>query len=68
MRCMLSYKEKEFVQNFIGQLINVKLELILLHTLLLKQISVQGWLDWIGIGEFSHLDVVLPVDLACCPG
>ena len=40
MGCMLSDKDEKFVENFIRQLINVKLKLIVLHTLLLIQISV----------------------------
>lgn len=40
MWCMLSYKDKKLVEDFVGQLINVKLKLIILNTLLLIQISV----------------------------
>ena len=37
---MLSYKDKKFVENFVGQLINVKLKLIVLDALLLIQFSI----------------------------
>ena len=40
MWCMLPYEDKKFVENFVGQLINIKLKLIVLHTLLFKPISV----------------------------
>ena len=57
MRYMLANKNKELVENFVGQFINVEFKLIVLYTLLRKCIRVVGLFDHMNLkfSKFSHL-------------